>query len=124
MTVQIQNLAQVSINVHNLESAIGFYRDTLGINLQFNTDTMAFFDLNGLTIMLSIPENLEFDHPSSVLYFKVEDIHASYQSLMQKNVKMRGEPHVVYSDEKAEEWMTFFEDNDKNLLALMSHVQK
>ncbi|WP_213587485.1 VOC family protein [Paenibacillus sp. J2TS4] len=56
----------MSITVHNLESAIAFYRDTLGLNLQFCTDTMAFFDLNGMTIMLSIPESLEFDHPSSV----------------------------------------------------------
>lgn len=124
MTIQIQKLAQVSVNVHHLENAIGFYRDTLGLNLLFNTGTMAFVDLNGLSIMLSIPENAAFDHRSSVLYFQVEDIHASHQSLLQRNVKMRGEPHVVYSNETTEGWMTFFEDNDRNVLALTSQVRK
>jgi methylmalonyl-CoA/ethylmalonyl-CoA epimerase len=118
MTIQIEKIAQVSIRVHDINRAISFYRDKLGLNFMFSTEKMAFFNSNGTSIMLAIPESEEFDHPGSVIYFQVNDIHSSYTILSEDGVKMRGKPHVVYKTDTTEEWMLFFEDEENNLLAL------
>jgi catechol 2,3-dioxygenase-like lactoylglutathione lyase family enzyme len=41
--IGISRLGQVSINVHDLDRAIQFYRDTLGLPLLFTAGGMAFF---------------------------------------------------------------------------------
>ena len=59
-----------------------------------------------------------------MLYFTVDDIHATQSSLGEAGVKFSGAPHVIYTDDATgtEEWMTFFEDGEGNTLALLSRV--
>ncbi|HEU5139774.1 MAG TPA: VOC family protein, partial [Bacillales bacterium] len=83
---------------------------------------MAFFECNGLRLLLSIPENDQFDHPSSTLYFQVEDIQASYRELVNRGVTTLGEPHMIAEMDGIETWMAFFKDPDENIHALMSEV--
>jgi catechol 2,3-dioxygenase-like lactoylglutathione lyase family enzyme len=69
------------VNVHDLERAASFYKDTLGMKHLFTVPpTMAFFDCVGIRLMLAIPERPDLDHPSSILYFKVPDIELRAQS--------------------------------------------
>ena len=74
----IQRIRQISINVHDPDRAVAFYRDILGLKLLFRAGHLAFFDCDGIRLMLGPPEKPEFDHPSSILYFKVEDIQHGY----------------------------------------------
>ena len=71
----IQHVGQVGIPVKDIGRATQFYQETLQLPLLFQTDTMAFFQLNDLRLMLALPEKEEFAHPSSVLYFNVENMH-------------------------------------------------
>src|SRR5713226_1223821 len=91
--IGISRLGQVAINVHDLDRATAFYRDILGLPLLFTTGALSFFDCGGVRLMLSPPEKPEFDHPSSVLYFKVADIKSAYANLVQHKVKTESEPH-------------------------------
>ena len=45
------------------------------------------FDCDGLRLMLSLPEKPEFDHRSSILYFKVDNIQQATQTLTQRGVE-------------------------------------
>ena len=72
--IQINKIGQIAINVHDTTRAVEFYRDTLGLKLLFTAGQLAFFDCGGVRLMLSPPEKPEFDHPSSILYFKVANI--------------------------------------------------
>ena len=65
--IGISRLGQVSINVRDLNRAIQFYRDTLGLPLLFTAGGMAFFDCAGIRLMLARAEKPEFDHPSSMM---------------------------------------------------------
>ncbi|HET7578036.1 MAG TPA: VOC family protein [Bacillales bacterium] len=121
--INIQNIRQVSISVHDIDRAIAFYRDVLDLPFLFNAPNMAFFDCNGLRLLLSIPENERYDHPSSIIYFQVENIRESYETLLEQDVKTLGEPHVIVKMDNAETWMAFFEDPDENVLALISEVR-
>ena len=44
---------------------------------RFDPPGLAFFDCGGVRLMIEVPPDKEFDHPGSVLYFKVTDIDAA-----------------------------------------------
>jgi methylmalonyl-CoA/ethylmalonyl-CoA epimerase len=68
--------------------------------------------------MLSKPEP-QFDHPGSILYFKVDDIEARHRDLARRAVEFLDSPHLVARMPDHELWMTFFRDTEGNTLALM-----
>src|SRR6267378_2453960 len=81
----ILNIGQVSILVQDLERATAFYRDALGLPLLFTAPNLAFFDCGGVRLMLGPAETPQFDHPSSILYFRVSDLNAAYQRLVERS---------------------------------------
>ena len=78
----IKNIGQVSIIVHDLQRATAFYRDTLGLPLLFTAPNLAFFDCGGVRLMLGHAETSALDHPSSILYFRVSDLHVAHRRLV------------------------------------------
>lgn len=76
-----QGVGQISIPVHDLENAIAFYKEKLSLPLLFNTDRMAFFNCSGVRLLLSLPEIVEFEYFSTVVYFKVYQIKEAYGDL-------------------------------------------
>lgn len=121
---QISQIGQIALTIHDLERAVAFYRDTLGLSLLFQVPPkMAFFDCGGVRLMLSLPEDPELDHPSSILYYKVNDIHAVHAAFRDKGAEFRTEPHLVAKMPDHELWMAFLKDSEGNTLALMSEVR-
>jgi catechol 2,3-dioxygenase-like lactoylglutathione lyase family enzyme len=119
---KINGLGQVAVPVKDLNRAVSFYQDILGLPLLFNTDTMAFFDCEGVRLLLSLPEKEQFSTASSVLYFNVDDLHERHETLKAKDVSFLDEPHVVAKMNSTETWMVFFNDTEGNTHALMSEV--
>ena len=124
MTTPILNIGQIAINTHDIPRAVAFYRDALGLEYLFEAGPLAFFMCGDVRIMLSVAESSEFDHPSSIVYFRVEDIHAARSELAGRGVPFENEPHLIAELEDHDLWMTFFRDPDRNYLALMSEVRK
>jgi methylmalonyl-CoA/ethylmalonyl-CoA epimerase len=120
----ISGLGQIAINVHDPERATAFYRDVLGLPLLFQAGALSFFDCGGVRLMLSRAEKPEFDHPSSILYFTVPDIHAAYRRLAEAGASLEGEPHLIAKMPAHDLWMTFFRDSESNFLGLMSEVPR
>ena len=119
----IQKIGQIAVPIKNVESAIEFYKEVLGLPLLFHTENMAFFDCKGQRLLLSLPEKEEFENSSSVIYFQVEDIKKSVEKLLEKGVSFIDQPHVVAKMGNTETWMTFFKDTEGNTHALMCEVQ-
>ena len=120
----IQQIRQISINVHDSDRAVAFYRDILGLKLLFRAGHLAFFDCDGIRLMLSPPEKPEFDHPSSILYFKVDDIQQAYAQLQARSVKTEGVPNLVAKMPDHDLWLAAFRDSENNLLCLMAEVPR
>lgn len=121
--MSIQGIGQIAVPISDLEVAIHFYKDKLGLPLLFNTNNMAFFDANGVRLLLSMPETDQNQHSSSVIYFTVEDIQKSYQAFKEKGIEFADEPHLVAKMGNTETWMTFFKDPFDNLHGLMSEFE-
>lgn len=120
----LSSIGQINIPVQDIDRAVEFYRDSLGMKYLFQVPKMAFFDCQGIRILLSVPENKTDDHPSSIIYFKVEDIHIATAALLDRGVVFKGEPHLVAEMPDHDLWMSFFVDPDRNMLALMSEVSR
>lgn len=61
----LARIHQISMRVHDVDRATRFYRDTLGLPFLFAAPRLAFFNCDGVRLMLSMPEP-EFDHPGSI----------------------------------------------------------
>jgi methylmalonyl-CoA/ethylmalonyl-CoA epimerase len=122
--IAITQIGQIAINVHDVTRAVEFYRDTLGLRLLFTAGNMAFFDCGGVRLMLTLPERPEFDHPASILYFKVDDIQAAHARLVQHNAKTENLPHVIARMPDHDLWLAEFRDSEGNIMALMSEVRR
>src|SRR2546430_13849335 len=120
LTPGISGLGQIAINVREPSRAAEFYRDILGLPFLFSAGGLTFFDCDGVRLMLTRPEKPEFDHPSSILYFAVPDIHAAHGKMKENGARFEDEPHLVARMPAHELWMTFFRDSGNNLMGLMS----
>jgi len=124
-TFGLSAIEQIAVNAHDIERAVAFYRDKLGMKLLFSVPpNLAFFDCNGIRVMLSLPAKPEFDHPSSIIYFNVDNIQQASQTLSARGVQFEEQPSFVADMGTYDLWLASFRDSENNLLALMSHVPK
>ena len=121
---RLSTIGQIAVPVKDLNRAVAFDRDGLGLKFLFQAPpALAFFDCDGVRLLLDVPEDTEFRHPSSPLYFKVPDIQKAYADLKSRGVRFRKEPHVIATMPPVTLWMAFFFDSEDNTHALMSEVK-
>ncbi len=118
-------VAQILIPVEDLDRAIGFYRDTLGLRFLFSAPPqMSFFQSGNVRLLVGVPEPERARHRGSTVYFQVPDIHAVFETLRRRGVAFAVDPHVVHRTPAAELWLAEFRDLDGNGLALMGETPR
>jgi predicted enzyme related to lactoylglutathione lyase len=123
--ISLGRIGQISVTVHDLERATAFYRDRLGMKFLFSVPPkMAFFDADGVRLMLGIPERPDLEHASSILYFKVDDIEAAHEALSSRGVSFEGKPALIAPMQTYDLWLAEFRDSENNVLALMCEKAK
>ncbi len=112
-------VAAVWVPVEEMDRAVAFYRDTLGMSFLFQVPNLAFFACGEVRLMFSVAEKPEFDHPSSVIYYRVDDIDNAYASYKRAGVTFEDVPHLIAKMPDHDLWMAFLRDSEGNLLGLM-----
>lgn len=122
----LKTIGQIAVPVDDIERAIAFYRDVLGMRFLFQAPPgLGFFDCDGVRLMLDAPARAQSaTSQGSVLYFKVPDIEAAFETLSARGVAFEAKPHRIAKLPDHDLWMAFFRDPDENLLALMSEVRR
>ncbi|MEQ8700019.1 MAG: VOC family protein [Bauldia litoralis] len=120
----VGGLHQVALLANDLDTAVDFYRNVLGVTYidRFDPPGLAFFDLgNGLRLLLSATAS------EATLYFSVDNISKAVRTLSGRGVSFLQKPTMVHRDDEGrlgkkgvEEWMAFFRDPSGNLLALVA----
>lgn len=117
----LHQIGQIRIQVTDVDQAVAFYQDSLGMSFLYAFPGMAFFDADGVRLMLVEPEGRDFGGVS-VIYYRVDDIGQAVKTLESRGVAFDNQPQVVHRDPAYDLWMAFFRDPDGNVLALMSEV--
>ena len=120
----LYEIGQIALTFKDLDRAVEFYRDVLGLPYLFSAPGMAFFQCGNVRLMLGTPERPELDHAASILYYKVDDIGAAHETLVARGVEFESEPSLVHRAEDHDLWLAFFRDHEHNLLAIMSEVAR
>ncbi len=117
---KLSAIHQIAITVSNVEAALGFYRDVLGIPFLFSAGPdLAFLDASGVRLMLSTPQGAGSIGHNSILYFTVSDIAATYSTLVARGAVSERAPALAAKMPDHELWTGFLRDPDGNLVALM-----
>lgn len=116
----LSTISQIAITVSDVEEALEFYRDTLGLELIFSAGPeLAFLNADGVRIMLSTPQGAGTVGANSILYFKVSDIEAVHSSIVARGAKNERDPKLAAKMPDHELWTGFVRDPDGNLVGLM-----
>src|SRR5437764_12990927 len=92
----LSKIGQIFVNAKDLDRAISFYRDTLGMQFLFQAPpNMAFFDCGGIRIMLGIADRPDLDHPASIIYYQVYDIERGYETFTARGLEVIVKPNLV-----------------------------
>jgi len=119
----LNQIGQIAVPVSDIDRAVAFYRDSLGMRFLFQAPPgLGFFDCAGVRLMLDAPAKAA-GHHSSVIYYKVADLQAAVETLSARGVTFEAKPHLIARLPDHELWMAFLRDPDGNMLALMSEVR-
>jgi predicted enzyme related to lactoylglutathione lyase len=120
MTQQLSDIGQIAITVSDVATALPFYRDVLGLHFLFSPSAhLAFLAAGSIRIMLSTPQGAGTIGANSTLYFKVEDIAATYAAIVARGAKVEREPQLAAKMPDHELWIGFVRDPDMNLIGVM-----
>ncbi len=120
MENKISEIGQIAITVSNVESALAFYRDILGLDFLFApSEELAFLSCGGTRIMLSTPQGSGEVGKNSILYFKITNLENYYTEIVGHGAEVEREPQLAAKLPDHELWIGFVKDPDGNLVGLM-----
>jgi catechol 2,3-dioxygenase-like lactoylglutathione lyase family enzyme len=116
----VTGIGQVLVPVLDVERAIGFYRDALGLELVLVPpgQPMAFLMAGDVRVYLD-------GHPSDerrspLIYYRVDALADAVDALRSAGAEIVAEPHVVHRTATSELAIAFLHDTEGNMLALMT----
>ena len=113
-------IGQIAITVSDVERALGFYRDALGLTFLFSpAPTLAFLAAGTVRIMLTTPQGAGAVGANSILYFRVPDIEAAYTAVVALGATAERAPQMAAQLPDHVLWTGFVRDPDGNLVGLM-----
>jgi len=112
----LRQVSIVMLGVREVNRAVSFYRDTLGLPLKTQFPGFAFLDGGSVTLALSEPL-AKAKSPvagATEIVFSVPDVMQTYHALASKGVQFRGEPRNVTGPD----WAANFDDPDGHTLSI------
>jgi predicted enzyme related to lactoylglutathione lyase len=118
--LKVSEIRQIAVTVSNVEAALRFYRDVLGLTFLFSAGPdLAFLDAGGIRLMLTTPQGHGSVGANSILYFKVSDIDATHSAFVTRGATNERTPQLTAKMPDHELWIGFLRDPDGNLVGLL-----
>lgn len=120
MNDHLSTIGQIAVTVHDVERALAFYRDVLGLPHLFSAGPdLAFLDAGGVRLMLTTPQGEGTAGANSILYFRVDDIERVQAALVARGAVEERAPQLTARLPDHELWIGFLRDPEDNPIGLM-----
>lgn len=129
----INKIMAVALIVSDLQKAIGFYQNKLGLKLKSNEDGFANFETKGATLALlekkvaegltgkgKVDADANLPRPAILAWDTVENVDALYKELKGKGVEFVVEPKTMPWGQR----VAYFSDPDGNLWEISQWVKQ
>lgn len=113
----LKGMLQVAIAASDPAKLSGYYRDTLGLSVLFETSGMSFFGAGGVRLMIGPAHGAS--PGDKIFYFEPENFAAAEAALEARGVKFPGAANVLQRESGRELALRPFHDPEGNALALM-----
>ena len=124
MDTNVSAIGQIAITVSDVEKALGFYRDILGLPFLFSPGPdLAFLRAGDVRVMLSTPQGAGKIGANSILYFKASGIEKIHQAIVGRGATSERLPQLAARMPDHELWLSFIRDPDGNLVGLMEETR-
>ena len=114
--IRLTQINNIILGVTDLARSSAFYRETLGLEVQFESDGFVFLDAGGVVLALSTARARLATPPAGAteVGFGVADVTAAHQALSARGVEFLNAPRNVTGDQ----WAANFRDPDGHLLSI------
>jgi catechol 2,3-dioxygenase-like lactoylglutathione lyase family enzyme len=112
----VLKIGMLMLGVTDMRRAVAFYREAVGLPVQFGSDEFTFLDGGFVTLVLQARKELPppDDGLRTEVVFTVDDIDAAHRALRERGVAFRIEPRIVAGDRLAAD----FRDPDGHVLSI------
>jgi catechol 2,3-dioxygenase-like lactoylglutathione lyase family enzyme len=112
----LSRIAAVMLGVRDLNAAMAFYKDILGLNVIMHEPGLALLQCGSVMIGLSPGHVRLFPQVNGAteVSFGVDNLRATHKALLEKGVTFVGEPRQATPTD----WAIHFKDADGHLLSL------
>jgi len=121
--ISLEKIGQIAITVNDVPRARDFYQNTLGMKFLFDAGNLAFFKCGDIRLMLAAADK-PGPRGGTILYFKVDDIHATFSTLKQRGVSFIDQPHLIAKMPDHDLWMVFLNDSETNTIGIMCELPR
>lgn len=119
----LKGIGQILIPVADIDRAVAWYRDVLGLPLSMRFPGIAFFDAHGTRLYLATVPQADFQGRATI-YFRVDDVTGVLELLESRGARVRERPEIVFGTATYDLWLAFVTDPDGNQVGLMREAPK
>jgi catechol 2,3-dioxygenase-like lactoylglutathione lyase family enzyme len=111
----LSRIWDVTFTVSDLDRAVDFYQNVLGLSKKYHFRTYAGFDCGGVEIGLTVGDPAEGGAAAPLVDFLVQDLDAAYRALRGREVLFVKPPHTTAWGGR----VALFADPDGNVMQLV-----
>ena len=115
-------MSSVILRVSDMDRSVGFWRDSVGLELTWSGGEFAFFTVGESQLVLNQPAIYEPQVSDTEIVFEVADIGETFVGMKEAGVPFEVDPRPVTSDGERNLLATHFRDPDGHLASLTGWV--
>jgi methylmalonyl-CoA/ethylmalonyl-CoA epimerase len=120
MEPALAEIGQIAVTVSDVDAALHFYSEVLGLPTLFRpAPNLAFVAAGGVRLMLTTSQGAGTVGQNSLLFFKVTNIAETYAAIVARGATAEREPLLTAKMPAYELWIAHVRDPDGNLVAMM-----
>ncbi len=115
-------VSNIMLRVSDMEAAVAFWRDRVGLDMGFAGPEFAFFQIGDVAVVLNQPESFEPIVSDTEIVLEVEDVRETFNEMQGRGVPFDVELRPVTSDAERSLLAAHFRDPDGNLASITGWV--